>query len=508
MRKGSHSPLSATGRSAGILMHPSSLPGNEGIGTLGEPSRNFLRFLKESGQRFWQVLPLGPTGYGDSPYQCFSSAAGNPYLIDLSELASAGWLDPALLHGAPGEGHKVDFGQLIPWKMERLRKAWAGFKASAGATDREALESFIYTESSWLHDFSLFMALKLKFDQRPWYEWPEQLRLRDPEALRSAQASLQEEVDFHAFLQYVFFRQWEALREKAQESGIRIIGDIPLYVARDSADAWAGPEVFLFDEAMHPTQVAGVPPDYFSATGQLWGNPVFDWDYLEHSGYAWWIERIRRNLRMADLIRIDHFRGLEAYWAVPFGEETAVNGQWLPARGRKMLEAVREALGTVPLIAEDLGDISEEVYALRDDFELPGMVVMQFAFDGNRRNIHLPYLHRRNSLAYTGTHDNDTLNGWLASLAPETMHWLKDYFGCAEHSLGNAVLRAALASVAELCIVPFQDWLGLDSSSRMNAPGTLGGNWTWRCSEAQLGNDLTKRIQELTEIYGRLGHRE
>ncbi|MBE0640874.1 MAG: 4-alpha-glucanotransferase [Bacteroidales bacterium] len=491
------------GRSSGILMHPSSLPGGKGIGTIGAPSREFIDFLSEAGQSFWQVLPLGPTGYGDSPYQCFSSLAGNPYLIDLIDLQSRGWLDMNSVQDLPGTSERVEFGSLIPWKMHCLRQAWEGFRRMSGPDEKQSFERFRRSEMDWLDDYTLFMSLKSRFELRPWYDWPDGYRLREPGAILSARLSEQDEMSFHAFLQFAFFLQWESIRQYAREKGVRLIGDIPLYVARDSADAWANPEVFLFDASMMPTEVAGVPPDYFSATGQLWGNPVFNWPYLEHTGFAWWVKRIRHNLKLADLIRIDHFRGLDEYWAVPYGEPTAVNGQWKPAAGRAMLEAVRAELGEVPLIAEDLGDISPEVYARRDDFGLPGMVVMQFAFDGNRSNVHIPYMHRPNSIVYTGTHDNDTLKGWLYGRSLDTHKHLRDYFGAGSDVLLEPILRATLASTAQLCIIPMQDWLGLDNVARMNTPGTLDGNWNWRCRPGVLDESLAERIRRLTEVYGR-----
>jgi 4-alpha-glucanotransferase len=420
------------------------------------------------------------------------------------DLQTRGWLDLSSVKDLSGDPERVEFGSLIPWKMQCLRQAWDGFRRKASREEHQSFERFRRSEMDWLDDYTLFMSLKARFNLQPWYEWPEEFRLREPGAILNARLSEQEEMIFQSFLQYIFFDQWGRTREYAHSKGIRLIGDIPLYVSRDSVDAWASPEVFLFDEQMMPTEVAGVPPDYFSETGQLWGNPVYNWEYLEKNRFSWWVERIRNNLKLADLIRIDHFRGLDEYWAVPYGEATAVKGQWKPAAGRAMLEAVRAELGEVPLIAEDLGDISPEVYALRDDFGLPGMVVMQFAFDGNRANVHIPYLHRPNSIVYTGTHDNDTLKGWLEGMSGDTARHLKEYFAVEANSLMDHLLRAALASTSQLCIVPMQDWLGLDNAARMNTPGTLGGNWSWRCLPEVLDASLAERIRRLTEVYGRI----
>ncbi|MFN2385921.1 MAG: 4-alpha-glucanotransferase [Thermoanaerobaculia bacterium] len=492
------------GRAAGVLLHPTSLPGPYGVGDLGPEAVRFLRWSHRAGQRIWQVLPLGPTGPGDSPYGALSAFAGNPLLISPEALVADGLLAPETLRadvGAPAG--KADFAAARGRKEGLLRAAWAALERDP--RHREELEAYRggAGQAYWLRDWALFSALKAKFGGWSWVRWPEDLSRRDPTALRSAEADLEEEVAFHEFVQFVFSRQWRRVREEAAVLGIAILGDVPIYVVHDSADVWVNQELFALDGAARPELVAGVPPDYFSATGQLWGYPLYRWNRMEEAGYAWWVERMRRNSELADLLRIDHFRGFAGYWAVEAGETTAVNGRWLPGPGRKLFDRLAASLGALDLVAEDLGTITADVDALREELRIPGMKVLQFAFSEDD-SPHLPHNHVPRSVAYTGTHDNDTIRGWFERAGPEERRRLTDYLGSDAESVVGDFIRAAYGSVAERAVVPMQDLLDLPTQARMNDPAVPGGNWTWRLEEPELPDALTGRLRDLAALCGRL----
>ena len=496
-------------RSYGVLLHPTSFPGAYPIGNLGEEARTFLRWLKEAGARWWQVLPLGPTGYGDSPYQSFSAFAGNPYLIDPRELVERGWLREAPPPGGPFP--RTDYGLVYRWIWPLLREAYAGFRARGAREDAHALVVFEREHADWLEDYALFMALKGEHEGAPWWSWPEPLKRREPAALAAARERLAEEAAFQRWTQWVFFTQWRALADAAHGLGLGIVGDMPIFVAHDSADVWAHPELFQLDEDLNPTAVAGVPPDYFSPTGQLWGNPLYDWGALERRGFDWWIRRIRHALRMADLVRIDHFRGFEAYWAVPAGSETAERGHWEKAPGEALFRQVAATLGSVPILAEDLGVITPEVEALRDRFGLPGMKVLQFAFTGED-NPFLPhnYPESGNCVVYTGTHDNDTTRGWCEQAPAGELAFLRRYLearGIAYEGCDDApwaLIELALQSRCRMAVFPLQDPLGLGSEARMNFPSRPEGNWTWRFAARDLSAGLSGRLRALADRYDRV----
>ncbi|MFN4194996.1 MAG: 4-alpha-glucanotransferase [Thermosynechococcus sp.] len=492
-------------RSCGLLLHPTSLPGGHGIGDLGTAAREFLEFLVASDQQYWQVLPLGPTGFGNSPYMCYSAMAGNPLLISLDELVKEGWLTAADLAGLRFEnGDRVDFEAVIRQKLPLLRLAAQRFQRQATPEDWQAFCDFQSLAHYWLPTYALFMALKDHHGGQPWYEWPAPLRDREPTALAAIQALLKERIFEYEFQQFLFYQQWHALKEAANQQGIQIIGDIPIYVAHDSADVWAFPQFFeLNPETGAVALMAGVPPDYFSATGQLWGNPIYNWKALAADGYSWWIERFRVLLSYVDIIRLDHFRGFQAYWQVPAGEETAVNGEWQPGPGAAFFEALQAALGRLPILAEDLGDITPDVIALRDQFQFPGMKILQFAFGGGSDNPFLPFNQERNCVVYTGTHDNDTTVGWYRNLSDWERQRLIDYLGYTPSEPHWALIRMALGTVANQAIIPVQDLLGLDSHARMNFPGTGEGNWTWRLTAGQLTPELAAHLKHLVHLFGR-----
>ncbi len=491
-------------RASGILVHPTSLPGRYGIGDLGPGALRMLDFLTASGQKLWQTLPLGPTGYGNSPYAMLSAFAGNPLLISPDRLLEEGLLTPDDLDSCPAfPVERVDYSRVLPWKMALLRRSFERFRSRARPALREEFASFRAAQRGWLDDFALYAALKAGHGDVAWVQWDTPLATRDPDALSAARLRLADDVAFHAYTQFIFFRQWAALREAARERSISIIGDLAIFVAHDSADVWAHPELFQLEADGSPTVVAGVPPDYFSPTGQRWGNPLYRWDVLAETGYAWWIERVRRALELEDFIRLDHFRGFRGYWEVPASAETAVNGRWVPGPGDAFFSAIREALGDVPFIAEDLGVITAGVRALRKSLRFPGMKVLQFAFGGSARNAHLPHNYTRDLVVYTGTHDNDTTRGWFASReAPERAHVLA-YLDCGPGEVVWEMIRAALASVATLAIVPLQDVLDLGSEARMNYPSRADNNWEWRCAEEQLTRDISERMARLSALYGR-----
>lgn len=496
-------------RSSGVLLHPTSLPGPYGIGELGAQARHFIDWLAHAGQKYWQVMPLGPTGYGDSPYQAFSAFAGNPYLIDLTTLKDEGLLTEAdFVAMPPFDPYKVDFGTQFVWRNQMLDRAYAKF-AFDGQSDLKAdFDKFKREEADWLDDYALFMALKTAHGGLPWNAWEAGTRDRDPQALAAAKERLAGAIDRVQFVQFLFFRQWRAIREYARERGVEVIGDIPIFVAMDSSDAWANRDQFFFDDLGQPTVVAGVPPDYFSETGQLWGNPLYNWKKMQEDGFKWWIERFQGSLKLYDIIRIDHFRGFAAYWEIPFPAETAIQGQWVPALGHEMFAAVREVLGVLPIIAEDLGVITPDVEKLRDDFEFPGMAVLQFAFGGGDFSVNdfLPENLRVNQVVYTGTHDNDTSRGWWANADESEKHNFRVYTHSdpTEESFAGQLMRLAFESRAALAVVPLQDVLNLGTEARMNLPGTTGDhNWTWRYNPALLLPSLADSLRTLTEQTGR-----
>ncbi|HPR59006.1 MAG TPA: 4-alpha-glucanotransferase [Bacteroidales bacterium] len=490
-------------RSSGILLHPTSLPGNYGIGSLGKQALAFVDFLEKAGQKLWQVLPMGHTGYGDSPYQCFSIYAGNPILIDLDQLVDDGLLSKKDFSAIPDfPEDKVDYGSVIDFKRKMLKIAHKNFfeKSTDGQVEYYA---FITENNQWLKDYATFVSLKELFGGKPWWEWPEEFKLRNNEALATYHSHSQFEISFHQFVQWLFFRQWKQVRKYANEKKIRIIGDIPLYVAHDSADVWSNHQLFQFDEKRNPLSVAGVPPDYFSKTGQLWGNPLYNWEVMQKNGFKWWLGRIKASFDLYDYVRIDHFRGFEAYWAVPFGEKTAINGEWIKAPGDELFETIRKELGTLSIIAEDLGIITPEVDALRMKYEFPGMKILQFAFDSDDEIKYLPHNYTDNFIVYTGTHDNDTLAGWFSSLNREIRKKVLFYADADNQTIIRKMIRLAWSSVARLAVIPLQDLLELDSSARMNTPGTASGNWQWRFTKNQLTRTHAEWLSKITKIYHR-----
>jgi 4-alpha-glucanotransferase len=503
-------------RESGILLHPTSLPG-DGIGDLGAGAHAFVDWLAAAKQRVWQVLPLAPTGYGDSPYQALSSFAGNPLLVSLDALRDAGWLAPADAGAADAPRFPtdhVDFAAVAPWKSARLRSAAERFAAGAAPDARGAFQAFVDRQRGWLEDFALFMALKEEHGGREWTRWDPPLAAREPAAIDAARRRLAPALHAHRFAQFAFFAQWAKLRAACRARGIALLGDVPIYVAHDSADVWAHRELFRLDARGEPTAIAGVPPDYFSETGQLWGNPLYAWDVHERTGFAWWIERMRAAFALVDRVRLDHFRGFEAFWEVPAGAATAKAGRWVKAPGERLLATLERALGRLPIVAENLGVITPEVEALRHRFRLPGMAILQFAF-GNDPQAHTfqPHNYARDTVAYTGTHDNDTVVGWWSAGAEGTTRTAADverekrfartYLGTDGTEIHWVLVRWALASVAETAIAPLQDVLGVGSEGRMNRPSTASGNWRWRHPPGALGPALAARLGELTAAYGR-----
>jgi len=491
-------------RASGILLHPTSLPGKYGIGTLGYEAFRFIDFLVKAKQKFWQILPLGPTGFADSPYQCFSAHAGNPNLIDLEFLVKKHLLNQEDLNNISELGdNSVDFGVLHNVRAPLLEKAFEAFPERTDNTEKLRLRNFIKNQNHWINDYALFRAIKEHFQQKPWYLWDEPVKRKEPDAIKHFQSVLQRRIDYHKFIQYLFFIQWIDVKDYAHKKKIRIIGDIPLYIALDSADAWSNPELFEFDEKRNPLRVGGVPPDYFSETGQLWGNPLFRWDILKKTGYKWWIERIKTNLFLFDFVRIDHFRGFSAYWAVPYSEKTAINGKWIAGPGKDFFETLKKELIDLPIIAEDLGVITPDVEELRDGFNLPGMKILEFAFDSSEANDYLPHNYPRNCIVYTGTHDNDTVVGWFKKSKEDDREYVLDYLNSDGRDINWAFIRLAWASVANTSIVPMQDILGLDSSARMNLPGTTVNNWTWRAKTGDFSDEIAEKLAAMTILYGR-----
>jgi 4-alpha-glucanotransferase len=494
-------------RAGGILLHPTSLPGRYGIGDLGPQAFQFVDWLALTGSKLWQVLPLGPTGYGDSPYQCFSAFAGNPYLISFDALIEDGLLTEDDFVSMPRfNDAKIDYGQLIPWKLYILEKA---FSRLSSTTDefRGEFEQFRDANASWLDDYALFMSIKEANGGGPWSEWSEPQRKREQAAMDKARAAYAQTILRQSFYQFLFFRQWNKLTDYAHGKGITIIGDIPIFIAYDSADAWANPELFFLDENGLPTVVAGVPPDYFSVTGQLWGNPLYKWSEHKRTGYRWWIERFHSVLNLVNIVRLDHFRGFAGYYEIPFGNPTAEHGQWVAGPGKDFLAALTPALGgtdggTLPIIAEDLGVITPDVVDLRHSFHLPGMKILQFGFS-NPGDPFLPHNYTSNCVAYTGTHDNDTVCGWLETAPEKEREYALNYLNTDASNFAWAMVRAVWSSVAVYAVTPMQDLLGLGGEARMNFPSRLGGNWEWRMARESLSLDLADRLKELNELYFR-----
>jgi 4-alpha-glucanotransferase len=487
-------------RSSGVLLHPTCLPGPDGVGDLGAGAYRFVDWLEKTGQSLWQILPLGPTSYGDSPYQTLSAFAGNPLLISLDRLADARWLTDEDLRDRPAFPlDRVDFGPVIQWKFSRLDRAWDRFSAGAGARDREEFAAWRREQAQWLDDFALFMALKDDHQGQPWSGWPAALRDRRPEALAEAAERLVHRVSAHAFRQWVFHEQWQQLKAFASARGIRFVGDLPIFVAYDSSDVWARPGYFQLDDKGRPLCVAGVPPDYFSKTGQLWGNPLYDWERLADDRYRWWVQRVRASLEQVDLVRIDHFRGFAAYWEVPAGASTAQNGRWVRGPGAGFFEVLREELGEhLPIIAEDLGVITPDVEKLRDDFQLPGMKVLQFAWSGPD-NLFLPHNFTPNCVVYSGTHDNDpTVGWWRHRTDPATRELVAEYTGGQVDEPNWELIRLGMMSCAHTFIATMQDVLGLGREGRMNLPGEGKGNWNWRLLESAFTDKAADRLARLT----------
>lgn len=499
-------PAEVRERMAGVLLHPTSLPGSYGIGDLGDEAIVFLDWAQSAGIRLWQVLPLNPPGFGASPYGCLSSFAGNGLLISPQRLLQDGLLEFRDVAEMPrfADDH-VEFARVAEYKLHLLRVSWRRFQEGASDELRQAFEAFVSDpeQQAWLPSYALFRAIKDHEGGKPWWEWPADLAAASPEALERARATHAGEIRFREYVQFLFFRQWHQLREAAHARGIRVMGDIPIYVAHDSADVWGHRELFLLDESGHPTAVAGVPPDYFSITGQRWGNPLYRWDVMREEGFRWWVDRLRTNLRMADIVRLDHFRGFAAYWEVPASEETAVHGRWMPGPGLALFETLRRELGELPLVAEDLGFITDDVHELRRAIGLPGMKIVQFGF-GQDDSPHLPHRFDCETVAYTGTHDNDTARGWFVSAPEVEQKRAMTYLGSkGEHDVAWEMIRATYTSVADFAIVPAQDILSLGSDARMNTPGAAHDNWAWRMKSAELTHDLAERLRELGVITGR-----
>ncbi len=503
-------------RLSGILLHPTSLPSSFGIGDFGPSAYKFADFLWNSGQSIWQMLPLGPTGYGDSPYQCFSAFAGNPLLISLEELQHEGLLSTGELANLPEmAADKVDYQKVSQYKLPLLKKVYRNFMNGASNNLSEAFRQFKEERASWLEDYALFMALKEANDEVAWVHWPRDLALREPAALRKAQEQLWEEMESHKFSQFIFFTQWKKLKDYCAQRHIRMMGDLPIYVAHDSADVWSNPQFFCLDGNGNPEKVAGVPPDYFSATGQLWGNPIYRWEKMRKTGFAWWVERFRALFELFEVVRVDHFRGFEAYWEVPAGESTAIHGRWTKAPGAEVFATVHDQLGDLPIVAENLGVITPEVEAIRHRFGFPGMAILQFAFGTDPQAPSFkPHNYTRDLVAYTGTHDNDTIVGWWKSAGPgdstrseedisREREFARKYLNTSGSEINWDFIRALMVSVANTVIVPLQDVLGLGSEARMNTPAKIGGNWRWRFRPENLEPELSQRLKELTTLYER-----
>lgn len=493
-------------RKQGVLLPVFSLPSKYGIGTFGKESYEFVDFLKKAGQKLWQILPLGPTGYGASPYQSFSTFAGNPYLIDLDMLIEEGYLTKAECEKADFGDHEnyIDYEKMYDARFPLLKAAWERAVKKGLETKKEYVE-FLKKSSFWLDDYALYMALKDYFPGKCYIDWEEDIRLRKPLALASYRRQLEDEIRFYKFQQFIFAKQWRELKLYANKAGIEIVGDIPIYVAFDSADTWSHPELFQLDEKGMPKGVAGCPPDAFSETGQLWGNPLYDWEYHKTTSFKWWMQRIAYCYELYDIVRIDHFRGFDEYWFVPYGDKTAQYGHWEAGPGFELFETMKRKMGKKKVIAEDLGFLTDSVLKLVKDTGFPGMKILQFAFDGGAESMYLPHNYERNCVVYTGTHDNETTPGWIANRSEQGKEFLKAYLNRDEEKdLNWEMIRLAVSSVADTAIIPMQDYLGYGNEARINTPSTLGDNWKWRMSKGVLSDELAKKIRRLTELYGRL----
>lgn len=491
-------------RASGILMPIFSLPSKYGIGCFSKEAYTFVDQLKKSGQSYWQILPLGPTGYGDSPYQSFSTFAGNPYFIDLDGLVEAGLLEATECEAYDfGDNPRyVDYEKIYRARFKLLKKAYDRSRIN----EDESYKAFESGNAYWLNDYALYMSVKHYFGEVSWNQWDEDIRLRHPDALEKYGRQLENEIQFYKFIQYIFAKQWKKLKEYANHNGIQIIGDIPIYVAFDSADSWSHPELYQFDQFENPLAVAGCPPDGFAATGQLWGNPLYNWEYHKNTSYAWWTQRISYCFELYDWVRVDHFRGLDEYYSIPFGALTAENGHWEKGPGADLFQTLSKKLGKMNIIAEDLGYITESVRKLVRDTGYPGMKVLEFAFDSREKSDYLPHNYDRNCVVYTGTHDNDTIKGWYQSIVPEDKMLSVEYMGNDKTALEDIhwdFIRLALSSVACLAIIPIQDYLGLGTEARMNRPSTLGNNWKWRLLNGEITEGLLSKVARLTELYGR-----
>lgn len=495
-------------RKSGMLMPVSALPGAYGIGCFSKEAYEFVDILKEAGQKLWQILPLGQTGYGDSPYQSFSTFAGNPYFIDLETLIEDELLTKEECDQADfGENEEeIDYEKIYNARFKVLKLAYARAKKN-GLMESKAYRTYLEEEKAWLADYALYMAVKDSFDGKSWDQWEEDIRLRKPEAIAAYQEQLSAEIDFYEFLQYLFAGQWAGLKTYANEQGIEIIGDIPIYVAFDSADTWANPKLFQLDEENLPVAVAGCPPDAFSATGQLWGNPLYAWDYHKKTGYDWWMKRVACCFKLYDIIRIDHFRGFDEYYAIPYGDETAENGEWMPGPGMDLFLKMKETLGDLPIIAEDLGFLTPEVHEMLKESGFPGMKVLEFAFDDSENSDYLPHKYQENCIVYTGTHDNETLVGWYENMNRRNKSFAREYMGCRhtpKKEMHWEFIRLAMASPAKLAVIPVQDYLGLGAEARINEPSTLGKNWKWRLLPGEITGDVLKQCRRMAKLYGRL----
>jgi len=493
-------------RQSGILLPISSIPSKYGIGSFSKEAYEFVDFLVEAGQKLWQILPLGPTGYGDSPYQSFSTFAGNPYFIDLDEFIELGYItreDCERLNFGTNPEY-VDYGQLYNNRYLVLEKAYDSALAE-GLEEDEEYQAFLKENKYWLTDYALYRTVKRAFDNACWTEWDEDIRLRRPAAIKRYSKEYAYEIGFYYFLQYFFTKQWKALKAYANEKGIEIVGDIPIYVAFDSADSWANPELFQLDEENLPIGVAGCPPDAFSETGQLWGNPLYNWEYHKETKYAWWLKRIAHCYELYDVVRIDHFRGFDEYWFVPYGDETAQNGHWEPGPGIELFKAMKRKFGKLQVIAEDLGFLTPSVLQLLEDTGFPGMKVLQFAFGGDAKNLYLPHNHKQNCVVYTGTHDNETTVGWYHNLNDWTRGHVNKYFGLTDgKDINWKFIQVALSSVADTVVIPMQDYLGLGNEARINTPSSFGKNWEWRMKKNACTQELAAKMKEMAIIYGRL----
>ncbi len=489
-------------RRSGILLHPSSLPGSQPIGSLGQEAYAFVDWLVAAGQSVWQILPLGPTGYGNCPYSCYSAFAGNPLLINLAKLVELGDLRQKELPPSVASSDTVDYTKAEK-QLSLLRLASARFAEGTNASRHQKFEQFCREQAYWLNDYCFFEAMRQQ-QNNSWQQWPAEIRQRRQSALHKWGVQLQEEIAWHKYLQFVFFEQWFELKTYANQQGVEIFGDLPIFVAENSADVWSNRKLFYLDEEDQPTLVAGVPPDYFSKTGQRWGNPLYDWEKMAQDDYSWWCSRFHWNLQLFDLVRVDHFRGFAACWAIPAEEKTAINGSWLEVPGEQLFTRLEAEFTELPIVAEDLGVITADVEELRDQFNLPGMKILQFAFDSGPSNPYLPHNHVPNSVIYPGTHDNNTSLGWWQALDSKGKQQVRDYLKRPCRDMPWTLIETTLASVAKLAVIPLQDLLGLDGKSRMNRPGTARGNWQWRLQEGQTSREITEQLRHVTHLYGRL----